>query len=126
MYQLNINGRSHPVDVEPDTPCCGLSAKQVGLTGTKYGCGIGAVRCVLRAYQWRSAAFLLDSREQRESRRPDCHHRGLSRDSSHPCRRHGRQLTCPSAVFCQSGQIMRRRTLKTSPSHRQGYRRGND
>jgi isoquinoline 1-oxidoreductase alpha subunit len=40
MIQLTINGRSHQVDVEPNTPLLWVIREQVGLTGTKYGCGI--------------------------------------------------------------------------------------
>jgi len=40
MIQLNINGRSHQVDVEPNTPLLWVIREQVGLTGTKYGCGV--------------------------------------------------------------------------------------
>ena len=43
MLQLNINGKSYKVDVEPETPLLWVIREQVGLTGTKYGCGIG--RC---------------------------------------------------------------------------------
>jgi isoquinoline 1-oxidoreductase alpha subunit len=40
MVRLNINGKSHDVDVEPETPLLWAIREQVGLTGTKYGCGI--------------------------------------------------------------------------------------
>jgi isoquinoline 1-oxidoreductase alpha subunit len=40
MIQLNINGRSYDVDVEPDTPLLWAIREQAGLTGTKYGCGV--------------------------------------------------------------------------------------
>ena len=40
MIQLTINGRSHQVDVEPNTPLLWVIREQVGLTGTKYGCGV--------------------------------------------------------------------------------------
>ena len=43
MIQLNINGTRHKVDVDPETPLLWVIREQVGLTGTKYGCGIG--RC---------------------------------------------------------------------------------
>ena len=43
MIRLNINGKKYNVDVEPDTPLLWAIREQVGLTGTKYGCGIG--RC---------------------------------------------------------------------------------
>ena len=40
MAELNVNGRTHTVDVEPDTPLLWVIREQLGLTGTKYGCGI--------------------------------------------------------------------------------------
>ena len=40
MVRLNINGKDHDVDVEPDTPLLWAIREKVGLTGTKYGCGI--------------------------------------------------------------------------------------
>jgi isoquinoline 1-oxidoreductase alpha subunit len=43
MIHLNINGARYQVDVEPNTPLLWVIREQVGLTGTKYGCGIG--RC---------------------------------------------------------------------------------
>ena len=43
MIGLTVNGKSYKVDVEPDTPLLWVIREQVGLTGTKYGCGIG--RC---------------------------------------------------------------------------------
>jgi isoquinoline 1-oxidoreductase alpha subunit len=43
MIQLNVNGKRYKVDVEPETPLLWVIREQIGLTGTKYGCGIG--RC---------------------------------------------------------------------------------
>jgi len=43
MIQLNVNGKRYNVDVEPETPLLWVIREQIGLTGTKYGCGIG--RC---------------------------------------------------------------------------------
>jgi aerobic-type carbon monoxide dehydrogenase small subunit (CoxS/CutS family) len=42
MFELKINGRTHHVDVEPDTPLLWVVREQLGMTGTKFGCGIGA------------------------------------------------------------------------------------
>ena len=42
MVRLNVNGISHEVDADPDTPLLWVIREQVGLTGTKYGCGIAA------------------------------------------------------------------------------------
>ena len=40
MVQLNVNGTVHTVEVEPDTPLLWVLREQLGMTGTKYGCGI--------------------------------------------------------------------------------------
>lgn len=42
MIDLNVNGKKYKVDADPDTPLLWVIREQVGLTGTKYGCGIGA------------------------------------------------------------------------------------
>jgi isoquinoline 1-oxidoreductase subunit alpha len=42
MLVLNVNGREHQVDVEPDTPLLWVLRDTIGLTGTKYGCGVAA------------------------------------------------------------------------------------
>ena len=42
MVQLTINGTKHEVDADPDTPLLWVIREQVGLTGTKFGCGIAA------------------------------------------------------------------------------------
>ena len=41
MAELNVNGKKYKVDVDPDTPLLWVIREQVGLTGTKYGCGVG-------------------------------------------------------------------------------------
>jgi isoquinoline 1-oxidoreductase alpha subunit len=42
MLQLNVNGQTHQVDVDPDTPLLWVLRDTIGITGTKYGCGVGA------------------------------------------------------------------------------------
>ncbi len=42
MLQLKVNGQSHEVDVDPDTPLLWVLRDTIGMTGTKYGCGVGA------------------------------------------------------------------------------------
>ena len=85
MAKLNINGSIRDVDVEADTPLLWVIREQVGLTGTKYGCGVaqcGACSVHINDEVQRScsirvgAALLLYSRGRRESVRPDRHHRG--------------------------------------------------
>jgi aerobic-type carbon monoxide dehydrogenase small subunit (CoxS/CutS family) len=66
MAKLNINGMERDVPVEADTPLLWVIREQVGLTGTKYGCGGRPVRCVLGSHQRRGAAVLLHCRGRRE------------------------------------------------------------
>ena len=54
MQRLNINGKVVEIDAEPDTPLLWVIREQIGLTGTKYGCGIAAVRRLHGARRRRS------------------------------------------------------------------------
>jgi len=60
MVRLTINGKTHNVDVEPETPLLWAIREQVGLTGTKYGCGVaqcGACTVHIDGQQMRSCAM---------------------------------------------------------------------
>ena len=107
MAKLNINGRIRDVQVEDDTPLLWVIREQVGLTGTKYGCGVaqcGACSVHINGEVVRSC---FDPGRQREGHRPDRHHRRpLGRPARIRCRRRGRQLDVPQCGYCQSGQIM--------------------
>ena len=62
--QLNVNGTTHDVDVEPDTPLLWVIREELGLTGTKYGCGIaqcGACTVLVDGYPTRSCVTPADS-----------------------------------------------------------------
>lgn len=67
--QLNINGTTHDVDVEPDTPLLWVIREELGLTGTKYGCGIaqcGACTVLINGVATRSCVTPADSVEGQE------------------------------------------------------------
>lgn len=69
--QLNINGTTHDVDVEPDTPLLWVIREELGLTGTKYGCGIaqcGACTVLINGVATRSCVTPADSVEGQEIR----------------------------------------------------------
>jgi isoquinoline 1-oxidoreductase subunit alpha len=106
MVTLNINGKVHEVDVEPETPLLWVIREQIGLTGTKYGCGIaqcgacsvhldGAVTrsCSIRVGDLQPTARIITIE-------------GLSESSSHPVQRAWAELDVPQCGYCQSGQIM--------------------
>lgn len=105
MIQLNINGKSHQVDVEPDTPLLWVIREQVGLTGTKYGCGVaacGACTVHLDGEPVRSCSMPVSAVAGKRIVTIE----GLSPDSSHPVQRAWVELDVPQCGYCQSGQIM--------------------
>ena len=106
MARLNINGRTRDVDVEGDTPLLWAIREQVGLTGTKYGCGVA---------QCGSCTVHINGKPQRSCSIPVSAVKpgdrivtieGLARDASHPVQKAWAELDVPQCGYCQSGQIM--------------------
>ena len=106
MVTLNINGKAHEIDVEPDTPLLWVIREQIGLTGTKYGCGIaqcGACTVHLDGAVVRSCSIRVGDLQQSDR---IVTVEGLSETSSHPVQRAWAELDVPQCGYCQSGQIM--------------------
>ncbi|MBY0267922.1 MAG: (2Fe-2S)-binding protein [Burkholderiales bacterium] len=104
--QLNINGRNHNVEVEADTPLLWVIREQVGLTGTKYGCGVaqcGACSIHLNGEVVRSCLLPVSAVKPGDR---IVTIEGLSRDSSHPVQKAWAELDVAQCGFCQSGQVM--------------------
>ena len=105
MIQLNINGKSHQVDVEPDTPLLWVIREQIGLTGTKYGCGVaacGACTVHLEGEAARSCSIPVSAAAGKRVVTIE----GLSSNSSHPVQKAWAEIDVPQCGYCQSGQIM--------------------
>ncbi|NDV00680.1 (2Fe-2S)-binding protein [Pseudoroseicyclus tamaricis] len=106
MVQLTVNGQTHDVDVEADTPLLWVIREQLGLTGTKYGCGVGACgACTVNidGFPTRSCTLAVgDLREGEEITTIE----GLSEDLTHPVQIAWAELDVPQCGYCQSGQIM--------------------
>lgn len=106
MIQLNVNGRSHRVDVEPEMPLLWVLREVVGLTGTKYGCGIaqcGACSVHMDGELVRSCSIPASVAAGKRIVTIE----GLSADGrSHPVQRAWTAHDVPQCGFCQSGQIM--------------------
>ena len=106
MFRLSVNGSVHEVEAEPDTPLLWVIREQVGLTGTKYGCGIaqcGACTVHLDGQPVRACSMPVSAVE------PDqkiVTIEGLSPDRSHPVQKAWAELDVPQCGFCQSGMIM--------------------
>jgi isoquinoline 1-oxidoreductase alpha subunit len=105
QFTLNVNGTSQQVDVEPETPLLWVIRDNIGLTGTKYGCGIA--RCgactihidgqAAKACQIQASAAVGKKITTIE---------GLSPDSKHPVQQAWVEVGVPQCGYCQSGQIM--------------------
>jgi len=106
MPSLTINGTLREIDAEPDTPLLWAIREQVGLTGTKYGCGVaqcGACTVHIDGVATRSCTLPISALA------PDqkiVTIEGLSPDASHPLQKAWLELDVPQCGYCQSGQIM--------------------
>jgi isoquinoline 1-oxidoreductase subunit alpha len=106
MATLNVNGKRREHDAEPDTPLLWVLREQLGLTGTKYGCGVA---------QCGSCTVHIDGAAVRACVMP-CSAvtpqqkvvtiEGLSAKGDHPLQKAWVQLDVPQCGYCQSGMIM--------------------
>jgi isoquinoline 1-oxidoreductase subunit alpha len=106
MAKLNINGAIRDVEVEADTPLLWVIREQVGLSGTKYGCGVaqcGACSVHLNDGVARSCAIRVGDVKEIDR---IVTIEGLSATSSHPVQKAWAALDVPQCGYCQSGQIM--------------------
>jgi len=118
MIALSINGKSYSVDVESDTPLLWVIRDTVGLTGTKYGCGIaqcGACTVHLDGKPVRSCMLPIGSIGDR----PITTIEAISKDGPHVVQQKWIEYNVPQCGYCQSGQIMQAISLlkeKPKPS----------
>ena len=106
MITLSINGRSHEVDVEPDTPLLWVIRDAVGLTGTKYGCGIaqcGACTVHVDGEAMRSCSVPVSDAAGKQITTIE----GLAVDGKlHKVQQAWIDHDVPQCGYCQSGMIM--------------------
>ena len=103
---LNVNGRAYEVEVEPEMPLLWALREFIGLTGTKYGCGIeqcGACSVHINGEVRRSCSIPVSTVKPADR---IVTIEGLSSDSSHPVQKAWVELDVPQCGYCQSGQIM--------------------
>jgi isoquinoline 1-oxidoreductase alpha subunit len=106
MAKLNINGNIRDVEVEADTPLLWVIREQVGLTGTKYGCGVaqcGACSVHINDQVQRSCSIRVGDVGATDR---IVTIEGLSPNSSHPVQKAWAVVDVPQCGYCQSGQIM--------------------
>ena len=116
MFVLNINGTQHNVDVEADTPLLWVLRDEVGLTGTKFGCGLGlcgACTVLLNGRPVRSCVVPVSA----VAEQPIVTIEGLSKDKSHPVQRAWIAENVPQCGYCQSGMILATVALLNDKPH---------
>ena len=104
-FELTVNGRRHTVDADPQTPLLWVIRDHVGLTGTKFSCGIGQCgACTLHVAgrPVRSCSVPASTAVGK----PILTIEGLSTDGRHPIQLAWMELDAPQCGYCQSGMIM--------------------
>jgi isoquinoline 1-oxidoreductase subunit alpha len=105
MVTIIVNGTSHRLDVEDETPLLWILREELGLTGTKFGCGIaecGACTVHVDGKAVRSCSVLVGTLDGARITTIE----GLSSNSDHPVQRAWLAEEVPQCGYCQSGQIM--------------------
>ncbi len=105
MLTLTVNDTTHQVDVEPETPLLWVLRDTLGLTGTKYGCGIeqcGACTVLIRGAPFRSCGLTVGEVAGKKIQTIE----GLSADNTHPVQQAWITEQVPQCGYCQSGQIL--------------------
>jgi len=105
MANIIVNGTRHQIDVEPETPLLWVLREELGLTGTKFGCGIaqcGACTVHVDVQAIRSCSVTVRTVEGKQITTIE----GLSANSSHPVQQAWLTEQVPQCGYCQSGQIM--------------------
>jgi len=117
MARLSINGQTVEVDVDGETPLLWVLREQLGLTGTKYSCGIGVCgACTVHIDGEAVRACVIPVRALGEADKVVTIE-GLSPDGSHPVQRAWAELDVPQCGYCQPGMIMSvAALLKDNPS----------
>lgn len=115
-FSITVNNKKHEVDVDPQMPLLWVIRDIIGLTGTKFGCGItqcGACTVHVGNAAVRSCMFPIQSLGDEKVTTIE----GLSEKGDHPVQTAWKEIDVPQCGYCQSGQIMAAvALLKENPS----------
>ena len=104
-FNLNVNGMAHTVDVDPEMPLLWVLRDELGLVGTKYGCGIGACgACTVHLDGAAIRSCSLPIGKLRDE--PITTIEGLSENGDHPVQLAWLEHDVPQCGYCQAGQMM--------------------
>ncbi|MEA2490027.1 MAG: isoquinoline 1-oxidoreductase subunit alpha [Acidobacteriota bacterium] len=116
VFQLNVNGTMHTVNVDGNMPLLWVLRDVLGLKGTKFGCGVaqcGACTVHLDGRAVRSCVLDVGVASLSDITTIE----GLSTDGLHPCQKMWMELGVPQCGFCQPGQIMSAAALLKANPH---------
>ena len=116
MMKLTVNGKTHDIDVEGDTPLLWVIRDEVGLTGTKFGCGVGACGActvLIEGEPTRSCVLPMSAAAGKSITTIE----GLSADKSHPVQKAWIAESVPQCGYCQSGMILTAAALLQRKTH---------
>jgi len=105
LFNLNVNGNQHQVDVDPDTPILWVLRDELRMLGTKFGCGIGqcgACTIHIDGNASRSCSMQVSQLGDRKITTIE----GLSAEIDHPIQNAWREHDVPQCGYCQAGQMM--------------------
>ena len=106
MARLTINEKAHDLEVDPNTPLLWVLREWIGMTGTKYGCGIaqcGACTVHIDGVATRSCSFPVSAAAGKQITTIE----GLAQNNNlHPVQKAWLELDVPQCGYCQSGMIM--------------------
>ena len=121
-FHLSVNGKSYSVEVDPQMPLLWVIRDFVGLTGTKYGCGMaqcGACTVHLDGKAVRSCSIPISTVGNKKVTTIE----GLSPDGRHPLQLAWEEVDVPQCGYCQTGQIMNAAALLESRNQIRQMRR---
>src|ERR1700751_1998117 len=116
MSKLIVNGETHEVEAEPDTPLLWALRDHLGLTGTKFGCGAalcGACTVHIDGQATRACITTISDLGGRSVTTIE----GLDPNGNHPVQKAWRALNVPQCGYCQAGQIMQAAALLATPKN---------
>src|SRR6056297_2191070 len=106
MIKLKINGELTEIDVEGSTPLLWVLREQLGLTGTKYSCGIGVCGSCTVHIDGKAERSCIRSVSSLDASQDIVTIEGLSADNNHPLQQAWKELDVPQCGYCQPGMIM--------------------
>lgn len=114
MITLKINGELFEIDAEGSTPLLWVLREQLGLTGSKYGCGIGLCGSCTVHINGEAVRSCLMSVSSLDASKDIVTIEGLSADNNHPLQQAWLELDVPQCGYCQPGMIMSAAALLNS------------